>query len=42
MWRSAVIGLILTLAALLFGGTIENLATRVLKGRQRPTGWESD
>jgi putative Mg2+ transporter-C (MgtC) family protein len=42
MWRSAVIGLLLTLAALLFGGPIENIATRVLKGRQRPTGWESD
>jgi putative Mg2+ transporter-C (MgtC) family protein len=42
MWRSAVIGLLLTMAALLLGGPIESLATRMLKGRQRPTGWESD
>lgn len=42
MWRSAVIGLLLTMTALLLGGPIENLATRFLKGRQRPTGWEGD
>ena len=42
MWRSAVIGLLLTMTALLLGGPIEDLATRLLKRRQRPTGWETD
>ncbi|HEX6643098.1 MAG TPA: MgtC/SapB family protein [Gemmatimonadales bacterium] len=42
MWRSAWIGLLLTMVALLLGGPIENLATRLLKGRHRPSGWEGD
>jgi putative Mg2+ transporter-C (MgtC) family protein len=42
MWRSASIGLLLTMVALILGGPVENLATRLLKGHHRPSGWEGD
>ncbi|HLS48190.1 MAG TPA: MgtC/SapB family protein [Gemmatimonadales bacterium] len=42
MWRTALLGLGLTLMALLFGGPIEALASRVLKGDPRPSGWNDD
>ncbi|HEU5050152.1 MAG TPA: MgtC/SapB family protein [Gemmatimonadales bacterium] len=42
LWRSAVIGLVLTMAALLMGGAIEDLAARLFKGRRRPPGWEGE
>jgi putative Mg2+ transporter-C (MgtC) family protein len=33
MWRTAVFGLVFTMMALLTGGAIEQLASRVFKGR---------
>ena len=40
MWRTALAALGLTFIVLLLGGTVENIASRALKGRQRPEGWE--
>jgi putative Mg2+ transporter-C (MgtC) family protein len=42
MWRTALAALGLTFVVLLLGGTVEDLASRVLKGRQRPEGWEHE
>lgn len=42
LWRSAVIGLVLTMVALLMGGAIEDLAAKLFKGRRRPPGWEGE
>jgi putative Mg2+ transporter-C (MgtC) family protein len=40
MWRTALAALGLTFIVLLLGGTVEDVASRALKGRQRPEGWE--
>lgn len=40
MWRTGILALVLTLAVLLFGGLLEALASRFLKGRQHPDGLE--
>jgi putative Mg2+ transporter-C (MgtC) family protein len=42
MWRTAVAALVLTFIVLLLGGTVESLASRAIKGRQRPEGWEHE
>ena len=39
MWRTAVIGLGFTMLALLAGGTVERVAARVFRHRERPEGW---
>ena len=40
MWRTALAALGLTFIVLLLGGTVEDVASRALKGRQQPEGWE--
>jgi putative Mg2+ transporter-C (MgtC) family protein len=42
MWRTALLALALVFVVLLLGGTIEAVAGRVLKGRQRPEGWKHE
>jgi putative Mg2+ transporter-C (MgtC) family protein len=42
MWRSALLGLGLTFVVLLLGGGIEDIASRLFKGRRRPEGWERE
>lgn len=42
MWRTALIGLVFTMAALLLGGPIEDVATRIFKRRLRPDGWNAE
>ena len=42
MWRTALAALGLTFVVLLLGGTVEDLASRLLKGHERPEGWEHE
>lgn len=42
MWRTALLALGLTFLALILGGAIEDFASRVLKGRVRPEGWDGE
>lgn len=42
MWRSALLALALVFVVLLLGGTIETIASRMFKRRQRPDGWEHE
>jgi hypothetical protein len=42
MWRTALAALGLTFVVLLLGGAVEDLASRLLKGHERPEGWEHE
>jgi putative Mg2+ transporter-C (MgtC) family protein len=42
MWRTALAALGLTFVVLMLGGAVEDLASRALKRRQRPEGWEHE
>ena len=42
MWRTALAALGLTFVVLLRGGAVEDLASRLLKGHERPEGWEHE
>ena len=42
MWRTALAAPGLTFVVLLLGGTVEDLASRLLKGHERPEGWEHE
>lgn len=42
MWRTALLALGLTFLVLMIGGPVEDLASRIFKGRERPEGWERE
>lgn len=42
MWRTALLALALTFVILILGGALEDIASRVLKGRVRPEGWDGE
>ena len=42
MWRTALLALALTFIVLMLGGALEDIASRLFKGRERPEGWEGE